>query len=188
MNLYILDLDPAKAAQCLGDKHLSRAIVECTQMLVNCFPQELLEQAPRTAKDTVRHHAYEDEYCAMWTRRRVPNAVWVLQHAIACEVERHYRFPHVFDHPCVLFLRWASENTRFMEFSEVDTARRLGQTPFVKNVPFCYRRIKDPVLAYRAFYRYEKTNVHQWTRRKTPDWITDMTPHQDYTYLYPETR
>ena len=174
MNLYILDQNPTRAAQFLGDKHSSRAIVEGTQMLVNCFPESLLKLAPRTAKGTVRRHAYRDDRCAMWARQRLANAVWVLEHAIACEAERHYRFPHVLSHPCVPFLEWVSENTHSMEFSDPDTARRSGRTPFVQQMHHAFKRTGDPVSAYRLFYLVEKEHILKWTKRGEPAWVDEL--------------
>ena len=56
MNIFCIDENPIQAARWLCDIHLSKMVVESSQMLANCFTSETLEDAPRAKSGNVRKH------------------------------------------------------------------------------------------------------------------------------------
>lgn len=49
-------------------------------------------------------------------------------------------------------------------------------TPFVQAMPDVYKN-EDPVMAYRNYYLFDKTNLLQYTHRREPDWVTAKREH-----------
>ena len=76
MNLFILDLDPVKAAQLYQDIHVNKIIIEGCQLLAAAYPLERLEEpdCPRTQKGTPRTHGhYRCNYVSRRKHRKSPS-------------------------------------------------------------------------------------------------------------------
>ena len=154
MNIFVLDLDPKMAAQAQCNKHVSKMIVESTQLLSTAHPRGI---APYK-------HTHFNHPCGKWTRESIQNYEWLALHAFhLCEEytlrygKYHASEPHVL---------WCMENFPALP--------NIGQTPFA-------RAIKEPfktqtagmgiVDAYRHYYVSDKVRFAKWQPRATaPHW------------------
>ena len=133
MNIFILDNDPAKAAQYHCDKHIPKMILESAQMLSTVLGGPY--------KPTHKNHP-----CTLWVAESQDNAEWVMTLAWHLNNEWRARYGHNQNHKS-----W--EVIRSME--DADLVGKLppkGLTPFAQAMPDEYRN-EDAVAAYRAYYR-----------------------------------
>lgn len=149
MNIFVLDLDPTKAAQYQCDRHVVKMVLESAQLLCSAH-----ESAPY--KRTHYNHP-----CAVWTRSSMSNYKWLLSHAYALAAEYKQRYGK--EHKCVEVLDWCRDNDPMI----LD----LGLTPFAQAMPDQYKN-EDPVVAYRSYYIHEKNKIAKWKHGNVPAWYT----------------
>jgi hypothetical protein len=152
MNIFVLDLNPALAAQYQADKHVIKMTLESAQLL--CSPFEPEDGAPY--KRTHYNHP-----CAKWVREDEFNYTWLLTHAWALGVEYTYRYGK--RHRCVPVIDWCYQNMYKLALP------REKLSPFAQAMPDIYKN-SDPVVAYRSYYINEKKRMAQWKVRERPDW------------------
>jgi len=172
MNIFILALDPDKAAQYQCDKHVPKMLLESAQLLCSAFPEGT---APY--KRTHYHHP-----CAKWVRESPFNYAWLVQHGLelASEYARRYGKRHASE-SVIVYCRDYAETEVFYENEDVahialseaslqNVNWRGFTTPFVQAMPEKYRH-RNPVTAYRAYYIGEKARFAKWERgRPEPPW------------------
>ena len=160
MNIFVLDTDPAKAAQLHCDTHVVKMILETTQIL--CTVRHMAgNPVPGGYKPTHQHHP-----CTKWAAESVENSswLWVLLFWLHDEYEYRYHKIH------------ASKRIFFPE-----DITPLGcyppSTPFVFAGPDqCIR--STIVESYRALYRLKQTTMKRpmrWTKRPRPEWMDAYT-------------
>ena len=169
MNIFCIDKDPIQSAKWLCDQHCNKMVLESAQMVANCFPLEVLEDAPKTQKGTSRKYSYWKHPCSIWARKTMGNLSWLLLHSLEMEEERKDRGykPHF----SANFLKWALIN---MVRSSNDSSSE--QTDFaiaISNDMKC-RQVYgfdnlDAVSKYRLYYKYDKPFA-TWKQNK-PKWI-----------------
>ncbi|AAX84883.1 possible DNA binding protein [Xanthomonas phage Xp15] len=170
MNIFILDYNPVVAAQMLCDKHVVKMALESAQMLSSalslCGVQGIQYDASdwrddwdsperaesiRAYRPTHRNHP-----CTKWAMR-VRNYQWLREHAEAICHEHTYRYGTV------------TQTSRVIEqlpkFPQVS-----GPLKFALAMDDVYKQI-DPVKAYQAYYRGEKSRIAVWTKRETPEFM-----------------
>lgn len=157
MNIFVVDTDPAIAAQSLHDKHVVKMVLESAQLLCSQFDPGI---APY--KRTHYNHS-----CSVWARQSLANYNWLLNHAYALCEEYTHRYGK--EHKSLAVIRWCDSNKTLLSFPE------KTQTPFALAVPEQYRSL-DVVSAYKAYYSAEKlTNsagiAQRWTKRSRPLWL-----------------
>lgn len=173
MNIFFLDEDPVVAATYLIDRHVNKMIVESAQMLANCFPESMLQDAPRTQTGNVRKYGYYNHPCSQWVRSSIHAARWLCSHAAAMDRERNYRFGSE-RHFSTEFIYWAGENL-CAAMGDDDHPMPPPAEAFKKFAPICHIP-GDPVGSYRRFYMISKRfdiNGHPmdiWTKRERPAW------------------
>ena len=167
MNIFAVHIIPQIAAIQLVDRHVVKMITESAQILSNCFTLEQLASpdCPRTQKGTPRKHSYPHHPCCKWVNESRSNMSWVIEHAIALEEERIYRFESDTPHFSIAFVKWAKEHR------DESISLNANRTPFAQAMPPEYKRI-NWVEAYRKYYAIGKKHLHQWTKRGAPEWIT----------------
>lgn len=155
MNIFILDKDIENCAQFHCDKHVVKMILESAQLLSTCVRLSGLEEG---YKMTHPNHP-----CSIWVRESLSNWKWL--RALAESLNREYRFRFdkkvnhkSYDLICSLSL------PRIKDF---------GLTPFAQVMPEQYQH-KNPVTAYRKYYRNEKSKIFKWTQRPRPPWIKTL--------------
>lgn len=171
MNIFCIDQDPIQSAKWLCDQHCNKMVLESAQMVANCFTLETLESAPKTQKGTARKHSYYKHPCSIWARETFGNMRWLLEHALAMEVERLDRGfkPHF----SAEFLHWAFDHPfRADNLADEDIER----TPFAIAISDHMTCRQDPTFdsvdevgKYRLYYKHDKPFA-TWKKNK-PSWI-----------------
>jgi hypothetical protein len=189
MNIFAIYRCPVQSARHLVDSHVVKMVLESAQMLANCFSHDQLadETCPRTQTGTVRKYAHYNHPCSKWVRASRENMRWLIDHAIAMDLERIERsklksqeqlrlkdagqaynknvannVPAA--HNCMPFIYWVQLNLQHSLVSEGPV------TEFAQAMPDEFK-CEDSVQAYRNFYITGKQHLHKWTQNK-PDWIT----------------
>jgi hypothetical protein len=147
MNIFILDIDPVKAAQYLCDKHIVKMCLETAQIL------STISGGPY--KPTHANHP-----CTLWAKETLGNYRWLVVHGLAIGDEYTHRYGKV--HKSV-------EVIKACKLFEPNTIERV--TPFALAMPEEFRKI-DPVESYRDYYMLKK-DFCDWTKRDYPEWFLE---------------
>jgi hypothetical protein len=153
MNIFVLDLDPKRAAQMQCDKHVVKMIVETAQILstVQHMNGMVGPYRPTHAKHP----------CTVWAGTSVANYNWLLAHGIELCNEYTRRYKKI--HKCQSLFE--------QNFNTVPELRGPATlTPFAQAMPDQYRR-ENTVEAYRQYYIHEKARIAKWNYSETPDWF-----------------
>lgn len=154
MNLFVLDKDPEQAAKWHVDRHVGKMILETAQILCAAFHVQGMEGVPY--KLTHKNHP-----CAIWVRQSKANFSWAAELAIRLGIEFHERFGK--HHKSIKVILWCVHHYDKLTFPE------RGMTPFAQAMPEEYQG-PDAVEAYRKYYKFGKSHLHQWKRNR-PAWI-----------------
>lgn len=196
MNIFLLDLDPVKAAQAHGDKHVVKMILEACQLLYTAhwvieYPHILEYKAPVKLAVVQKHLAIPESIqtappslsrpaepgfrpchihhpCALWVRASLQNYIFLCDLALALAEEFKYRYPLKGPHACEVHANWLRHHyPRFM----MDD----GLTPFVQAMDPQYRRA-DPVEGYRNYYLTSKKErgLLTYKNRDPPVWTYEL--------------
>ena len=145
MNIYVVDENPAVAAQCLIDKHVIEMSLKTAQILstINGGPYKT---------------SHEGHPCVSWARTARGNYDWLVKHGLALCDEYTHRFGKI--HKCREVI-WLLEEPYEIKLLP-------GRTPFVQCMPELYKQ-KDSVKAYRGYYTSHAAFA-DWTNRPIPEW------------------
>lgn len=157
MNIFLLDFDPAKAAQCLADTHVVKMALETTQIVCT-----VLNQAGYV---TPYRSTHVNHPCVKWASETPYNLAWLYEHGLALCHEYTARFHKV--HKCLSILLdlKASVDT----FPATDKA--FSWPPQVMPDQYKDRHV---VAAYRAYYRSKLQTSKvplKWTNAVRPEWM-----------------
>ncbi len=196
MNIFILHSNPNRAARWHADKHVVKMILESVQMLytahwVIAYPflldckapiqlakvQKTLPtppsiryyKAPFQQKDDTQrgyrpvhiHHP-----CTVWVRSSLENYLWLCSLAVALAKEHRHRWPDSAEHSCAEHAKWLLNNPPALPLTP--------RTPFALAMPDEYKKGKDAIRSYRAFYKGSKTErgiTNRYTKRNKPHWL-----------------
>lgn len=169
MNLFVLDADPIIAAKYNCDVHCNKIITEILGMAANCFDKQLLEEAPRTAKNEVRKHSHYNHPVSIWMRKTTENFYWSMLHAFALEQERMkigykpYKFLHVLD--------WFINN---IEKSVINKGELTEFAVAINENMNCRKLSNFSAMSvidkYRAYYKLDKPFA-SWKNREIPHFM-----------------
>lgn len=154
MNIFVLDLDPIKAASYLCNKHVPKMIVETAQLLSNAHPV-LFAPYKRT------HYNHP---CSKWVQRSKSNYNWLCEHGLALCDEYSKRW-HGKEHKTQTILQR-------LKITVPNYLPDVGLTEFALAIRDKQWHIEnDPVLSYRLYYIAEKSRFAKWEPLTTrPDW------------------
>lgn len=176
MNVFVLLLDPVLCAAAHCDQHVGKMLLEACQLLCGAHPvpadrERWLAMLPL---DRLRSallpysHSHRNHPCAVWTRRRPGNYVWLASLALVLADEHEHRFGTV--HGSRVVAEWCAERACLVDFEEGGAT----PSPFAQAMPEQYRG-PDVVAAYRAYYAAEKRQLRgkpvTWTGRPRPEWF-----------------
>lgn len=156
MNIFVLDEDPAKAAEYHCDRHVVKMVLESAQMLCNCH------RVYGTVHPLMYRATHLVHTCTLWTVTSQANYYWLYRLFGALNNQYRLRF-HTVDHKSFADLHCLLS-------SAPSKQPDLGLTPFAQAMPDHLKQA-DAVAAYRDYYRKEKAHLHKWTGVKVPEWI-----------------
>jgi hypothetical protein len=176
MNLFILSLDPAKAAQEMMDKHIHKILLEAVQMLSTAI--RVLIPDPHLDPDLdeqLYKLAHKNHPVTIWCRTSRANFIWTLDHIDALHNEWKYRYAHPDSkiHKSYLVAQIIRQNIPADHMFPSPESR--GLTSFALAMPDQYKDpLGDAVASYRAYYMSpEKTRIAKWAKRRSaPAWWT----------------
>ncbi len=168
MNIFILDSNIAKNAECYADQHVWSCLNEIPIMLSCAFTVNDLIQAPvcKTFREENKEIYYHD--WSKWIRESKENFLWTLMLWSKLEWQSVLRF-NAPRHRYLEFIRWCNKNIDKVEFIK----KELTEFPLVFKVGTTARQlankgITDCIELYRCYYR-EKQEL-KWIVKK-PEWL-----------------
>lgn len=176
MNIFFLSMNPRRAAEWHCDRHVVKMILESTQLLwtawhVLCAGNErILEDLPvKPYRPTHKNHP-----CARWVRESPANYAWLCALAAALVEEYHYRYPGSRGrgrraHACEPHIEWLTANPP--PFASTSRGPPSLTWPALA-MPDEYKKGRNPIASYHAYYRGGKQHILKWTRREPPAWVT----------------
>lgn len=163
MNIFVLDLNPVKAAQFQCNKHVVKQIVESYQMLGSALRKNGAQdfQMPLTKSGTPLKGGYPNHPCTVWVSTSRENYKWTLEHALGLCKEYTYRYGKT--HFCERGIN------QMCELSDIISDG--GRTEFIQAMPDEFRN-SCVVTAYRNYYNFNKRyNIScEWVKRPEPFW------------------
>ncbi len=146
MNIFILDINKTKSAQYHCDKHVSKMILEATQLLCNHV------YLPPYKPTHTKHP------CSLWVGESIDNWLWLQEFVLELNKEKIYRYKK--SHKSADIARNLNPPYKYLPFNK-------GLTPFAQAMPEQYKD-SDPVIAYRNYYKNEKMSIATWKNRSIP--------------------
>ena len=150
MNIFVLDLDPTRAAKFHKDKHVVKMVLETTQLLSTAIPY-LEPTRIRPYKPTHINHP-----CSVWTRLCTGNYYWLwrLGQELCKEYTRRYDRTHLCE--------------RHINNLALNSPVTMMSPSFSQCMPDQYK-CRSVVAAYRSYYMGEKRDIATW-KTETPYW------------------
>jgi hypothetical protein len=178
MNIFYVNSDPEVAARNMVDRHVVKMILETAQLLSTAHRvidgEEYVgqSQSGRKAKrwrlsgnvDAIMYAATHINHpSAVWVRENSANYNWLYDHLLALGREYTHRYgrTHLTIDKLKDILKDAPEN--------------IEQSNVMTKMPSCmdkqYIVSLDPIINYRNYYNYGKTDLLRWSNRPPPQWI-----------------
>jgi hypothetical protein len=174
MNIFILDNNPATAAQYLCDRHIPKMLLESAQLICTALvlTQKVLSKPTSDITwdfGTVGYgNTHTNHPCSKWARADLANLSWLWAH---------------FDEQCAEYTRrYGKTHLTEIKMRNVDCFRpnvlTTNCTPFAQAMPDQYKDV-DAVKAYRSYYYGEKRRFAKWQKlNNTPQWWSDFLTQQ----------
>jgi len=158
MNIFVLHSDPMLAAAYHVDRHVIKMPIESAQMLSTVLRE-------RCGIDYGYKSAYVNHPCTQWAGESFENWSWLWK----LGVELCYEYTHRYgrEHKTYGVLLGMMEHTEpVMKI----LGKNVGMTSHYKAVSDRFKKY-DPITAYRLYYYFVKTRLHDWTKREVPEFI-----------------
>ncbi len=179
MNIFYTDPNPDICATSMVDKHVVKMILETAQLL--CTAHRVLdgEKQPaltKTGRKTSRWVLSDERDSqlyvathlnhpsAIWTRYNSANYTWLYEHFLALGREYTHRYGKV--------------HLTLSKMKDVLAVlpQNIVRSNAMSLMPSCMDKqyiISDcPVTNYRNYYEYGKADLHRWSKRLPPHWLT----------------
>ena len=152
MNIFYLDQNPQTCSRYHVDKHVVKMILETAQLLSTAH---WLSGGEGPYRATHKNHP-----SAIWARSNKSNYLWLCELGIELCKEYTYRYGKI--HKTQQHLEWLSTNI-----------------PNIPNGKFTQPTLAMPdqyksdnhIDSYRLYYIKDKSHLHSWKNRKTPEFI-----------------
>ena len=154
MNIFILDLNPYRAAEYHCDQHVIKMLLESAQMLCTI--------AQKYGCDAPYRPTHAKHPCTLWLEQSRTNWEWLVELSRGLNEEYKKRYNKHIDHKS-----W----TVIQSLTCPSELPDVGLTPFAQAMPEHYRNPNDVVQAYRAFYVGEKLTFATWKNSQTPFFV-----------------
>ncbi len=178
MNIFYVNSDPEVAARSMVDRHVVKMILETAQLLSTAHRvidgEEYVGQSQSGHKakrwklsgnaDAIMYAATHINHpSAVWVRENSANYNWLYDHLLALGREYTYRYGRT--HLTIDKLKDILE----------DAPENIEQSNVMTKMPSCmdkqYIVSLDPIINYRNYYNYGKTDLLRWSNRPPPQWI-----------------
>ena len=160
MNIFYFYDCPIASAKAQPDKMLVKMPLETAQML--CTAHREVDGDEYADEVGLYKRAYWNHPCTVWARAGVINYVWLYKHFLALGEEYKYRYGR--EHGSITKLKNALEPHP----DNIDPNPKM--TPVAQAMPDKYKRLYDPIKAYRDYCINEK-HYAKWERgRDKPAW------------------
>jgi hypothetical protein len=179
MNIFYLDEDPFRAAECMIDKHVVKMRAESIQMIASVHKKygvDLSTEWPRNSTGNPYKGGFDNHPCTKWAGATSANYNWLLAHLSGLEAEYDYRYCNKNTQTSVVLKYLVDTHHKFitkLPQSNSITYPQLAM-PLIYYTPW---ENPDPVLSYRAYYNGEKKqdkngkNMAKYTKREKPEWM-----------------
>ena len=169
MNIFVLDLEPVKAARAMDCVRVPKMVTESAQMMASALRRHGAtdEQMPLTKAGRPYLGGYKNHPCTRWAGDSEANFAWLAHHATALCNEYVKRFGknHACERPIHLMIGLVAL------FPDKFPSPKAALTPFAQAMPDEFKD-DDPVVAYRAYYHSKVDSpggVH-YRHTNPPDW------------------
>jgi hypothetical protein len=153
MNIFILDLDPFKAAEYHCDKHVIKMILESCQMLSTAC--RLSGCGDVGYKATHINHP-----SSLWARDTIDNWLWLRNLAEGLNTQYQKRYCKAINH----------KSYDVIKTLPLPHISKTGLSTFAQAMPDGYKN-DDVVKAYRSYYINEKNSFAKWDKLcNVPEW------------------
>ncbi len=164
MNIFVLSLNPWKAAEMHCDILVNKMAVEAMQMITcACIARGIpTASLPLSAAGKPLRGGYKHHPCSIWVQECWENFLWACNYGLALCQQFQLRFgkAHACEPKIQMLMDWAILSNAFPILGEM--------TPFVQAMDDEYRN-DDPVQAYRDWF--SSKTYHRWNRGvPAPDW------------------
>lgn len=162
MNIFATDSNALSCATYHTDKHIIKMPLEMAQMVSFVYHNKDLwdRSIPQLLMSNSTTHIKHP--CSIWVKQNLSNFIWSCELGIKMVEEYRFRYNSQKHERCLLIFEWALDNLPEIEINLM--------TPFAKAMPEEYK-VDCSIESYRNYYKFGKTELHQWTKRKKPDWI-----------------
>lgn len=179
MNIFYVDQNAEKAAQCLVDKHVIKMILESAQLLSTAH--RVLDGEIKTVHNangrSAKRYVLNDERetllynsthvnhpSAIWTRQNSANYIWLYNHMMELGREYTYRYGKV------------HLSIQKLENILASIPNKIPHSNIISNMSSCMDNeyiveSQNPIINYRNYYNKGKSALHCWTGRIPPKWI-----------------
>jgi hypothetical protein len=138
------------------DKHVVKMILESCQLLCTTHHVVCSTYKP-PYKPTHKNHP-----STVWVRESKSNYEYLVNLGKALCKEYTYRYGKI--HKCQSYIEELGNN--------IPSIPDIGFTTPAMAMPDIYKS-NNPVESYRAYYFFEKSNIHSWKKRSVPKWIIE---------------
>ena len=135
------------------DKHVVKMTLETTQLLSTALHKHGVSGPYKMT--------HENHPCTIWAATNRENFIWLGKHGLALCKEYTKRYGKI--HKCQDIIEG-----NVICFNGVLPEGKM--TDFVQAMPEQYRQV-DPVEAYRAYYKGEKSRFAKWKNVEKPEWM-----------------
>lgn len=175
MNLFVVDYNPARAAECLPSKLVVKMPLETCQMLAVNMGPLYLDWGTIRKKDgsPYGHKGFRNHPCTVWARESYDNMAWMITHGLALCGEYTRRYGKV--HASTIGLLDAKKH--FKKNTGLKLSAWSQVTSFARALPEELKTNEaiDDVTAYRLYVNGHKPYA-EWKRRPEakPSWWNDV--------------
>jgi len=176
MNIFYIHEEPKMCAEWAVDSHCVKMILESAQLLSTAHRvidgSEYIDDGGK--RKVKRWRLDDDRNITLYSATHVnhPSAVWAREsnnnyNWLWCYLYEHckeytYRYNKI--HKCESYIKELGKN--------IPLIPDIGFTSPAQAMPDMYKS-DDAIESYRAYYFFEKTDLHSWKKRNIPDWITE---------------
>lgn len=181
MNIFVLDKNPAIAAEYHCDKHVVKMILESVQMLSTAHWVKLLDLNKKSIADfkkmkDMKEYLYNNSNkklqppyklthihhpCTIWTHKTLQNYNWHVDlfEALCSEYTKRYNKVH----KSSVYLDWFRNNIPY-------NIKNDKLTDFEICMKDEYKISNDPVICYKYYYIIDKSRFAKWRLGNIPVW------------------